>query len=446
MVPTTADPATSIGDDKAASSVEASPALVKEVGNGDAHNPQMRADSPVDKPLSTGLTMEAPSGTTRRPSEEPQRSSSPQTSVDIAPQTPLVLREDLIASVISSAELPSFKTAEEYEIQLKQLHSDYETSELQRQQETHTFIERIDALQAKLQYLSKESADAARKAASDAPAASAEKKLAEKDEQIALLMQEGQALSKTELKHMNTIKKLRAKMNEDLKDLADVKKKQEKAEKELSILTVRAKAADAIEKRLSEKQRVATQLQKEIESVKAQKAISDSKASNLRAQLEEATSQVKQTEVQVAHEALIESERKRASALEDDVSNLRIEKELAIERMQVQIKELEAKAERQAERARVAEQESLKEQLALESKLEVLRTRAEEVSSGATGDAQAKLLRQIETLQTQYAVASENWQGIEASLVSRIAGLEMERDEIAKREVDMRRKAREVVS
>lgn len=59
---------------------------------------------------------------------------------------------------------------------------------------------------------------------------------------------------------------------------------------------------------------------------------------------------------------------------------------------------------------------------------------------------QAKLLRQIETLQTQYAVASENWQGIEGSLIARIAAVEKERDDIARREADVRRKARETVS
>lgn len=82
----------------------------------------------------------------------------------------------------------------------------------------------------------------------------------------------------------------------------------------------------------------------------------------------------------------------------------------------------------------------------METKLEVLRSRTEEASSSATSDTQAKLLRQIETLQTQYALASENWQGIESALTSRVAALEKERDEAAKRESDMRRRAREVNS
>lgn len=81
----------------------------------------------------------------------------------------------------------------------------------------------------------------------------------------------------------------------------------------------------------------------------------------------------------------------------------------------------------------------------MESRLEAFRARVEEASAGTSGDVHAKLLRQIETLQNQYAVASENWQGIEGSLLTRITALERERDEIAKRESDIRRKAREAV-
>jgi len=82
----------------------------------------------------------------------------------------------------------------------------------------------------------------------------------------------------------------------------------------------------------------------------------------------------------------------------------------------------------------------------VEGKLEAMRMRAEEASSGAAGDSQAKLLRQVETLQTQYSIASENWQGIETTLLARITGLERERDEALQRESEMRRKAREAVS
>jgi len=82
----------------------------------------------------------------------------------------------------------------------------------------------------------------------------------------------------------------------------------------------------------------------------------------------------------------------------------------------------------------------------MEAKLEALRARTEEASSAAPSSAQTTLLRQIETLQTQYALATENWQGIESSLNARITTLEKDRDDIARREVDIRKKAREANS
>lgn len=80
----------------------------------------------------------------------------------------------------------------------------------------------------------------------------------------------------------------------------------------------------------------------------------------------------------------------------------------------------------------------------MESRVEALRVRAEEATSDVVGDSQAKLLRQIETLQTQYSLAAENWRTIESTMTSRIAAIETERDDALKREADTRKRAREV--
>ncbi|KAF2691031.1 hypothetical protein K458DRAFT_66157 [Lentithecium fluviatile CBS 122367] len=142
----------------------------------------------------------------------------------------------------------------------------------------------------------------------------------------------------------------------------------------------------------------------------------------------------------------LEAEKRVTASLKEDIDNMRIEKKLAEDRAKRELQDAKEEATRQQERAKIAELELRGEIANLESKLELLRSRSEEVSSSATGDSQAKLLRQIETLQTQYALASENWQGIEGTLTSRVAALEKDRDEIAKRESDVRRKAREVNS
>jgi TATA element modulatory factor len=381
-----------------------------------------------------------------RLSTDSARSSIPRGSIESVRQQGLGPRS---CTEVPATELPALgslplRTPGEYDALLKQFQSDFEISELQRQEEVHGYIERIDALQAKLQYLAKESAESARKTSSSAPSGSLERKLADKEEQVALLMEEGQQLSKKELNHLTTIKKLRAKLQEDSKELAEAKRKQEKAEKDAAIATDRLKRSDGLEKRLNERQRQIVLLQKDIESLKGDKDSKDSTITSLRAQLEEVATEEKQAETRIAHEAL-DIEKKRVAELEDDLANLKIEKNLASDRAQAQIKELKEKLDKEAERAHVAELEMKTEQQMLETKLEVMRARAEEVSSGAIGDAQAKLLRQIETLQSQYAVASENWQGIEASLIARATNLEKERDEAARREADIRRKAREVV-
>lgn len=381
--------------------------------------------------------------TPSRLSQESTRSSLPRESIDSARQHSSRPSLELHASELADTGI-STKSPEEYEALLKQIKSDYETSELQRQEEVHGYIERIDALQSKLQYLAKESAEAARKAAGTAASGSPEKKLADKEEQVALLMQEGQQLSKKELSHLTTIKKLRAKIQEDSKEVSEAKAKQEKAERDNAIMVERWRRAEASEKRISERLKGYTLLQKEHEALKADSVAKDSMIADLKSKLEEEIAQEKQAEAKLASDAL-EAERRRVADLEEELANLKIEKTLVSDRAQVQIKELREKMDKDSERARMSELEMKKEQQMLESRLEVMRARAEEVASGAAGDAQAKLLRQIETLQTQYAVASENWQGIEASLIARATSLEKERDEATKREADIRRKAREVV-
>ena len=338
----------------------------------------------------------------------------------------------------------TLKTPEEYERTIEQMQSDYEAAELRRQEETHIYLERIDALQSKLQYLTKEATDIAKNTLAEAQFGSTEHKMAVKDEKIALLIEEGQKLSQTELKHMSIIKKLRTKSTEEEKVVADLKRTAEKHEKSAREAQERIKRAEVAEKRAVERLKSMGKIEKDLENIRGERDAKDSLVQDLQIQLSQATSASKEAEVKAKSEALAE-EKRHVADLTDELSSIKAEKELAQRQHQSELRELKEKAEREKERARVAETERQGEQSILESRLEAYRARAEEASAGQTGDVQAKLLRQIETLQNQYAVASENWQGIEGSLMSRVATLEKERDDIAKREVDTRRKARENV-
>ena len=333
---------------------------------------------------------------------------------------------------------------EEQDKTIQQLRAENEAAELRRQQEVHEYLERIDALQAKLQYLTKETAEIAKRAASEAAPGSTDQKLAKKDEQIALLIEEGQKLSQTELKHMSIIKKLRAKASEDEASVAESRTACEKHQRSAREAGEKARKAESAEKLAAERIKLLPRLEKDLENVKAERDSNDTLVRDLQIQLSEATAAAKEAEEKATAEKL-ERERLRSSDLADELSNLRVEKELAEKGFQNDLRELREKAEREKERQRVAEIERRAEQDTLESRLETYRARAEEASAGHGGDVQAKLLRQIETLQNQYAVASENWQGIEGSLLSRVTTLERERDDVVKREADVRRKAREAV-
>lgn len=337
------------------------------------------------------------------------------------------------------------KIPEESEKVIEQLRSDHEAAELRRQEETHTYLEQIDAMQSKLQYLTKEAAEIAKSSSAEAKPGSVEHKIATKDEKIALLIEEGQKLSQTELKHMSIIKRLRAKAGEDDRAVAESKRTIEKYHQAAKEAQDRAKRAELAEKRAAERVKLLSRVEKDLGSARADRDAKDTLIQDLQVQLSQATSAAKEAEVKANAEAL-KSEKRRAADLADELSTIKAEKELAEKQYLNELRELREKAEREKERARVAEIERQGEQNILESRLEAYRARAEEASAGQGGDVQAKLLRQIETLQNQYAVASENWQGIEGSLLSRVTALEKDRDDIARREADIRRKARETVS
>ncbi|KAI1495477.1 TATA element modulatory factor 1 TATA binding-domain-containing protein [Biscogniauxia marginata] len=344
------------------------------------------------------------------------------------------------------AESTAPPTADElYEQHIADLQKNLQEAQAQHQEELHSHVERVDALQAKLQYLAREASEAARNAATSAPAGSLEKKLAEKDQQVAQLMEEGQKLAATEQKHRSIIKKLRGQLAVGEKELTDQKIWRQKTENELNSLRKRAHESSELERVNEESYRLVSQLRRDLDKLKADIASKDNTISELRTKLQEELERARSTEAKLRDE-LREAGQQRVKELEDAVASLEVEKGLVADRAKAQAMELREKADRALEHSRAVELELKGEVQILESKLEALRARAEEASSSAVGDAQAKLLRQIETFQTQYSVASENWQGIEASLVARATNLEKERDEALRRESDIRRKARETAT
>ena len=354
-----------------------------------------------------------------------------------------------IASSRQSSELTNgfaSKSAAELQSELEQTQKESAEADSQRQEEMLVYLERIDALQTKLTYLAKETVAAAKEANATSEAGSAERELAEKDERIALLMEEGQALSKTEMKHLQTIKKLRAKTTEDEKATALLKRKLERSERSELDLKARVRKAEIAERQANEKTKQIAVIEAQVEELRVDRENSAELVRTLTVQLKETKDKVAQAEQQAASKAS-EAEKSKIASLQNDLEDAQIEKKLAQDRAASQVKKTEEDAAREQERFSVRELELKNEISGLEARLEAMRARAEEASAssgGAEGESTVKLLRQVETLQQQYSLAKSNWETIEASLHSRNASLEKERDEAAHRESEVRKRARDV--
>jgi TATA element modulatory factor len=401
---------------------------VEDKSTNEVAEPSKEADLPVSSDQS--------GDSTRRKEQSGAASAA-------AADTPSTKEETVQVSVSTSEKIVS--SLDLYEKRIADLERTLEETQSQHQEELHSQVEQVDALQAKLQYLAREAGEAARKDGSVASPGSLEKKIAEKDQQVAQLMEEGNKLAGNEQKLRAVIKKLRAQITAQEKDSNEQKLWRQKAEAELLNLRDAVRGMDEYRKANDESQKTIAQLRRDLDRVKTTVSTRDATISDLRAQLEEESERTKTMAAKINDEAR-ENHQGKIKELEDTIASMQVEKTLAAEKAKATANDLRENAERAAERARAVELELKGEVQILESKLEALRATAEEASTGAVGDAQAKLLRQIETLQTQYSIASDNWQGMEASLLARTANLEKERDEALRRESDMRKKAREAVS
>ena len=194
------------------------------------------------------------------------------------------------------AEIPANLSVSYDAEEVDRIRKAYEEDSKARQEEIHAHMERIDALQAKLLYLTKSAAETAQRAAAKAPAGTLEKKLAQKEEQLALLMEEGQKLSKSEMKHLSTIKRLQAKVSEDEKAAAGLKKKFLNAEKTAAHAAINARRAQETEKQMAEKTKRLERLDQELQRLKDALDMSNSTVESLRKQLTEANKRLEATE------------------------------------------------------------------------------------------------------------------------------------------------------
>lgn len=137
---------------------------------------------------------------------------------------------------------------------------------------------------------------------------------------------------------------------------------------------------------------------------------------------------------QLAEEKALSAERQRT------ISQLEVELSVCKEQRASEISELESRLKKETESKKEIESCLQNDIRNLESKVEHFRAKSEELSSGHASDNNVNLLRQIEVLQAQHDIATQNWTGIEANLQTRISNLEQEAEDNSSRETYLRKK------
>jgi hypothetical protein len=313
------------------------------------------APQPTASPQTAPLVSEQPAAM-RMPVMSVPSIVTPQTSSPRQSMDSVFSRPSIELSTPAEPELPSTQDPDVLASELSSLQEAYEETVRGHRDELNSHLERIDALQSKLTYLSQQLAASAKTAAGEANATPQDKKLAEKDTQIAALLEEGQKLSKTEMKHMTTIKQLRARGQEQNKELTTLKQRLVKAEKGLTEQSERAKRAEASEKAAQEKLKVVDKIEKDINAIRAEREEANLTITELRKQLTEALSRAEDAEKRVKAGSL-EAEKRATASLQEDIDNLRIEKKLAEDRAKKEVHAAQELAKSQQDKTKVTELE-----------------------------------------------------------------------------------------
>jgi TATA element modulatory factor len=154
---------------------------------------------------------------------------------------------------------------------ISQLRADLVACESVRLEESEQASSRITSLETKLRILAKTTLDTSKEVAENPTASPLERKLAEREEKIALLLDEGisshpgpllqtmladskgEKLAKIELNLMTTIKSLRVKQKEDAATTNAALSRAEKADKQLLDMKAQLRRANEIEKKNTER-------------------------------------------------------------------------------------------------------------------------------------------------------------------------------------------------
>ncbi|ORY39961.1 hypothetical protein BCR33DRAFT_719767 [Rhizoclosmatium globosum] len=257
--------------------------------------------------------------------------------------------------------------------------------------------------------------------------------LGDRDEKIKSLLEEGEKLSKNELKMGTIVKKLRAKEGEMEAQVKDQLRKIEGLGVELSEVREKLTRVEASERKLGDSLKTATELTekqaKQIVKLENELVTAKGELSNTKAQLERVRADLQE----VRQENADANSAAHAEALEKEIAaNELLHKQLQSQKqnflqletaLQKELHDLRSTLSRHDQESSWKEDSLRKEIASLQTRLAAADSRHEDLFSEARS-ADRPLVRQIESLQVQHAAARKDWEGIETSLMHRLGEAE----------------------
>ncbi|KTW26977.1 hypothetical protein T552_02468 [Pneumocystis carinii B80] len=253
----------------------------------------------------------------------------------------------------------------------------------------------------------------------------------EKDKKIQILLEEGEELSKKELKHLSIIRSLRSKIEKSEKDANEMKNKTKKMESELIDLKKKLKNVSENNKLLSNRLKGMSGIEKELDLLKIEQIRLENEKNNELKNLEDTTIAIKKT-MSRQHLEELEIEKSKSCSLLDKLNEANINLSLLEEKSKSEINSLYSLLENERKDFFSKEKAYIEEISVLEGKIETLRYELEEVSHNANSSLHANLLQQNESLQTQYFTAFQNWNEEKSDMLTKNALLQEENEKYLK--------------
>lgn len=332
--------------------------------------------------------------------------------------TPSINKEKTEATILEQREqqlLQAMENIAKLHDQINQLQEDAESNEASLKSK----IAEMEAKQAETGDQTLQSPAQLQKSVKrlESVVADLKRQLTSKDDKIQGLLQEGEKLSKVELRHSTTIKKLRSEKADADKTMTELNKKLEKANADLLQASQKDTKQTETEKRLQESVKLLSDLTeqqtKHINKLESEKIAFQKKYTKTEAALKKALEDIEQERAN----AKLVAEQESAAALEKEIkANDRLHKELT--KMKESAESLEARLRKEVRELQIALQtveehagareDGLRQEVAdLQSRLQQSDYKMDDINT-SVDDATAPLLRQIEQLQTQHAMAIRN--------------------------------------